>query len=81
MTASILDHAQTLALLYNAQGERWVTTIAPDAPTPKEMYRRGELFRVVCTARPTQSTLTMATWWASVPNGSGKLTVAPNVTR
>jgi hypothetical protein len=69
MTASILDHAQTLALLYNAQGERWVTTLPDDAVVPKTMYRRGETFRMVCTARPTQATLTMATWWASVPNG------------
>jgi hypothetical protein len=76
MTASILDHAQQLALLVNADGERWVTTLPDHAVVPKEMYRRGELFRVVCTARPTQATLTMATWWASVPNGAGKLSIS-----
>jgi hypothetical protein len=75
-SASILDHAQQLALLVNADGERWVTTLAQDAVVPKTMYRRGELFRTICTARPTQTTLTMATWWASVPNGAGKVSIS-----
>jgi hypothetical protein len=81
MTISILDTPQRLALCVSPHGERWVTTIPEGERVPKTMERRGETYRTVCTAPPTQTTLTMATWWASVPNGSGKLTVAPNVTR
>jgi hypothetical protein len=65
VTASILDHAQTLALLVNAHGERWVTTLGEFAPIPKTIYHRGYEWRLICTARPTQATLTMATWWAT----------------
>jgi hypothetical protein len=81
VTVSILDTPQRLALCVSTGGERWVTTIAEDTATPRYLIRNGEAFRMVCTAAPTQTTLTMATWWASVPNGAATSSVAPNVTR
>jgi hypothetical protein len=80
MTVSILDTPQRLALCVSTGGERWVTTIPQDTVTPRYLIRNGEAFRTVCVGAPTQAALTMATWWASVPNGAAKVTLAPNVT-
>jgi hypothetical protein len=67
-----------LALLVNADGERWVTEFR-EGDVPKMLVRNGRAFTTIMTM-DTRHIDWAQCWLWSAPNGKGKLSMALGVT-
>jgi hypothetical protein len=68
-----------LALLRNADGEFWATEFR-EGDTPKMLVRDGRAFTCLMTCDARYGAMSLLRW-ACAPNGTAKLSVAPNAAR
>jgi hypothetical protein len=68
-----------LLLAVTATGEKWVERLDGEY-VPKVLHRHGVSYTVLMVMSTAHIRRADA-WWASVPNGTAKVSLAPNVTR